>query len=290
MIKEAIKKAKIFYFEKAVIPFNRWESFIGFKIDNKIPRLIIHEKFKKQVKWFTRALTALGILSSLVYMSAWYLNLLLALLLFAFQWTLEKVIFRFTTIFITPLPDFKWDKKEWNAMGYMYTHDLNKPSFFGPAFLNKDFGCKVFELLSSWNYEQNADKEGNIVISFIEDRESYRVYFYPSENRKTLRDFEQRIKETDENKGKDHHQLIVQMILCQSFPLKQNSNYFIWKKLFLAGQPAGLGVFTYREANKLAEPIEDILPILVQKINFKKRDELSKKDIEFSHERYVIGT
>src|SRR3989338_6949852 len=184
--KKKRNKLRIILFEKLILPFNRFRSLFGVKIENKIPRIIIHEKFKNVVKWSSRGLIAIGILSSLFSIPVWYVSLGFALFLFYLQWSLEKIIFRFTTIFITPLPDFKWNSKEWDGMGYMYTPDVKLPSFFGPAFVSKDFGVKVFNLLLAWNYKSHDDIRSNICISFIEEDNgsSYRVYLYPNMNRK----------------------------------------------------------------------------------------------------------
>lgn len=110
------KKFNLFVIKKMTIPFNILKSYFGIKFENKIPRVIIHEKFEKHVKYANRIIICIGILSSVIAFSAWYFSLLFAILLFYIGWILEKIIFRFTTIFVTPLPDFTYDPDEWNGM------------------------------------------------------------------------------------------------------------------------------------------------------------------------------
>ena len=95
---------------------------------------------------------------------------------------MEEIVFRFTTIFITPLPDFTYNPNEWNGMGYMFDPtNLKAISFFGPSFSSEEYAIDLFKLLMAWNYHQFEDLENNICISFIEEEDAqYRVYIYPN--------------------------------------------------------------------------------------------------------------
>lgn len=285
------KKFNLFIFEKIKLPFNRLKSYFGVKFEGRIPRIIVHEKFNKHVKYANRVIISIGIISSIIAFSAWYFSLLFAVLLFCVGWTLEKVIFRFTTIFVTPLPDFTYDPSEWNAMGYMFVPDeLKAPSLFGPSFKTEEYGINLFNLLLAWNYNKDEDKEENICISFIEEKDAhYSVYIYPNLERKSIEEFAKEIKESDQFKGKDHHQLVIQMTLCHSFPLTQNSHYHIWKNLFLKGQPTCLGAFLYDENKKQTTSISKINPIKVHYIKFKKRSELKRDELEYKHGKNTMG-
>jgi hypothetical protein len=281
---------KIFIFEKLIVPFNKFRSLFGIKIENQIPRFIIHEKYKNIVKWATRGIITISILSSLLYFPVRYISLSFSLLLYALERVLEKSIFRFTTLYISPMPDFKYNTHEWNGMGYMYTPDIRKPSFFGPSFITKEYAIKMFNLLLAWNYGSHYDKAENICISFIEEeKDDYSVYFYPSLNRRSIKEFKEKVAKDVTRKDMDHYQLILNMILCQSFPLHSKSNYLKWKELLLKGQPACLGIFIYDEEKKEIKPIADVTPIRIYKINFKKRKELTKNDMEYSHGKYIMG-
>lgn len=176
-------------------------------------------------------------------------------------------------------------------MGYMFVPDhLDAPSFFGPSFKTEEYGINLFNLLRAWNYNKYDDIEGNICISFIEEKDAhYSVYIYPNLKRKSIEEFAKEIKESDQFKGKDHHQLIVLMTLCHRFPLKHNSHYHIWKNLFLEGQPACLGAFLYDEIKQQTIPINRIYPIKVYHIKFKKRSELIRNELEYIHGKNTMG-
>jgi hypothetical protein len=168
--------------------------------------------------------------------------------------------------------------------------NLNAPSFFGPSFKTEEYGINLFNLLLAWNYNKHEDKEGNICISFIEEKDvHYSVYIYPNLERKSIEEFAKEIKKSDQFKDKDHQQLIVLMTLCHRFPLKHNSHYHIWKNLFLKGQPTCLGAFLYNEKKQQTAPINKINPIKVYHIKFKKRSELKRNELEYKHGKNRMG-
>lgn len=273
------------------MPFNRLRSCFGIKIEKKIPRIIIHEKYEKTVKYLNRFLIIFGIVSSVISFPTWYSSLSFAIILFWIGWTIEKTIFRFTSMFITPMPNFTYNPNEWNGMGYMFVQsNLKALSFFGPSFKTEEYGINLFGLLSEWNFNQLEDTEKNICISFIEEKDdNYSVYLYPNRERKSIKKFREKINSLDKYKDKDHQELIVQMTLCKRFPLMQNSNYHIWKSLFLKGQPACLGAFLYNETNGKINPINKIKPIKINDVKFKKRAELKKDELEYQHGKFIMG-
>ena len=95
-------------------------SVISIRWKLPLPRLVIHEKYERGVKWILRTLAAFGIVSSVIAFSTWHYSLTFALLVFAFEQFFERAIFKYTVIYIQPMPDFRYDPKQWLGMAFAF--------------------------------------------------------------------------------------------------------------------------------------------------------------------------
>ena len=134
------------------------KSLISIKWEKHLPRLVLHEKYEKKVKWTLRILASSGILSSIVAFPVWYMGLSLAVLLFLIEQFFERAIFQYTSIYMQPMPDFKYDPDEWKAMSYAFPQDPDPRmlNVVGCTFRTSDYARKFFTLLKSWNYDQTG--------------------------------------------------------------------------------------------------------------------------------------
>lgn len=251
------------------------------------PQLRISERFEPFIKWTSRILALLGIVSSLFIFPSPLEALGFAIVLFLLQQFIEKALFVYTTIYVQPLPDFEVDKKQWKAMGYAFPEPPgpNKPDICGPAFETEEYALKVHGLFRTWNYDEDEDAENNVCFSIIlETTERYTVYIYPNTKRRTAEHFHKRGEELkhSEKHGREHQALIVMMTFCKWFPYPLTS----MSRRFIEGQtpdrPFWFQPFLYNAATGKMEIIFEAKPILKWNIKIKRRDELTKDDMEYT--------
>ena len=268
-------------------------SFISLRIINRLPRLVIHEKYENSVKGILRVLTILGIVTSIISIPLWYISLLIALVFFIVEQFFEKAIFQFTSIYVQPLPQFEYDTSEWKGMVFAFPLLPNSVDLIsvGCAFKTKEYAESFFKYLKQWNYNQNEDKDNNICLSFIiEDDENYSTYIYPNPFRdivsKTFKKIADSLK--FEKYGKEQQQLVAQFLFCKLFPYGENSqlNNFIKKQD--QKKPFILRPFIMHN-NGQFEFLSDELSILKFHFKFKERSALEKNELEYGHGKKVMN-
>jgi hypothetical protein len=279
---------------------NQRRDFIRLEIRNKIPRLVVHEKYENTIKWILRILTIIGILSSIITFQ-WYLGLILSIFLSLIEQLLEKIVFMFTTLFIQPIPN--WDSKEW--LGMIFGIPLKRNIYkLGMLFKSENYAKEIFKCIRAWNYNQDEDLNNNINISFIiESNSEYSAYVYPSLERKSIELAKEKLEKEmlEKRVFKEHQQLIMTIIICKLFPNPPNSNFNLFKSYYKMGDSFEFGAYFIKSQIpelKNGKPItvkegqigqiHDINPVLKFQLKIKNRNELTEKDIEYSHGRLVM--
>lgn len=263
------------------------KSLIWVRWQNHLPRLIIHEKYEKHVKWILRILTLAAIAISLLAFAPWYAGFLLALGLVLIEQFLERAIFQYTSIYIQPLPSFTTEGEKWTDMCFAYPENPqpNKLNVVGPVFSDKEYAHKFFNLLREWNYQQSEDKDNNICLSFIsENEELYSVYLYPNLRRESVGAFFEEAEERQkyEKYGKEHQQLVMQTVFCQVFRYGEGQNLKKFLEIQSEDKPFWLMPFI-RSDNGSPQMIYEEKPILKYHFKFRTRKELRKNELEYQH-------
>jgi len=269
------------------------KSLISFKWEKGLPRLVVHEKYEKKVKWLLRILTCIGILSSILAFPVWYFSLSFALFLFLVEQFFERAIFQYTSIYVQPMPEFKYKPDEWKGMSFAFPRDPDPKllNIVGCAFRSRDYGIAFFNLIKSWNYNETEDKVNNICFSFIVENENeYSTYLYPNPERETVRSFFDTVEQEQklEKYGKQHQQLIMHMVFCKIFPYGETAQLKAFTKIQSKDRPFWLKPFIMDDGGHI-EMIQDAEPILKYHYKFKRRSELTKKEIEYHHGKNVMG-
>lgn len=256
-----------------------------------LPRPFLHEKYEKKVVWTLRILTAFGIATSIISLP-WQQSLLLAIVLFGIDYFLEKTLFYYTSIYVQPLADFTYDSKKWVANCFVSIGEPPSPSskkIVGLVFNDEEYAAKFFEMLRSWNYGSNEDKEGNICLSFITDEDMYYVYLYPSFDRKSIKTTHAKLK--DENAlskyGKEHFGLIMSLIVCKGFETTHGYALGSFVDNHAQDVPFLLAPFVHKGTGD-PQPILAIEPIKMHSYKAKIPRELTDKDFEYVHWRTKI--
>jgi hypothetical protein len=113
-----------------------------------LPRLRVAERFEPFIKWTSRILAALSILSSVFIFPSPLEALGFATVTFLLQRFVETALFVYTTMYVQPLPDFDIDKAQWNGMGYAFMEPPgpDRPDIAGPSFGSKEYAAKFQDL------------------------------------------------------------------------------------------------------------------------------------------------
>lgn len=262
------------------------KSLIRLEWNKYIPKLIVHEKYEKIVKWILRIISFIGITTAFLTLS-YILGIVVTLLIFIVEQFLEKTIFEYSIFYLFPIPDFDIEYDNWLTSGYFLINDkklLNQGylNHFGPAYADKNYAIKFFNYLRLWNDNQNSDLENNICISLIiENDRKYSTYFYPNSNRKELENYFAKYKEEMALKkyGKVQQEMTMQMIFWK---INQNQGEFF--KNFINDLHINSEYYfaPFYIENEKPIIIEE-LKILKNNIKIKNRIDLTVKDIEYHY-------
>ena len=96
------------------------DSFIRLQWKRYYPKLILHEKFEKPVKWILRILAAVGIVISFLTLPYW-IGVIITLIIFGVEQLFENVVFEYSVIVQQPLPDFEIEYDQWLTNGWLKT-------------------------------------------------------------------------------------------------------------------------------------------------------------------------
>lgn len=251
------------------------------------PKLIIHEKFEKPVKWVLRILTVIGIAASFLTLPYWS-GIIMTFVLFGIQQLLEKTLFEYSVMILQPFPDFEIEYDQWLTNGYLLLNPEIKNhdgylNYFGPAYADKDYAIKFFNYIRSWNQDNDKDEENNICISFIiENDVSYSTYLYANPNRKWLNPMFSNFQKSMrlEKYGKQQQSMVMQMVFWKNLKMKQGMFFHQFRNQQKNNQPFYFVPFYMDNGNPI--PVER-LRVWKTDYKIKGRSELTPDEIEFYH-------
>lgn len=264
------------------------KSFFRIEFKGIVPKITIHEKFEKIVKWILRLLSLIGILTSFISFD-YITGIIISLLIFVIERILEKIIFEYTIFYIPTFPDFDIKYEKWLSTGYYILEEEDRHlllegsySYMGPLYEDKEYAEKFFSFIKSWNNFESFDKENNINISIIiENNKQYSMYLYPNYSQHILDKFFKKHKKNLalEKYGKTQQELVMQFVFWYKnlnqgdFFHRFIEDYKISKHFYF--------VPFYLENNNLNMIKE--LKILKTQIKIKNRNEINKNEIEYHY-------
>ncbi|SDH80550.1 hypothetical protein SAMN04488062_11512 [Flavobacterium omnivorum] len=249
------------------------------------PKLIVHEKYEKYVKWTLRALTVIGILLSFLILP-YEVGIILTFILFFIGRFFEKTLFEYSVMILQPFSTFEVEYDQWLTNGYFLLNpEIPKENgylnYFGPAYAEKEYAIKFFKYIKSWNLDEDIDEDNNICISFIlEEDSSYSTFLYSNPKRKWINnmfnEYENAMKV--EKYGKSQQSTLIQMIYWNN--LKISNGMFFTK--FLDQQKNNENFFFAPFYIENKQPVLiDELKILKMDYKVKHRKELTKTETEY---------
>jgi len=262
------------------------------KFDKWKPRLFLNEKHEKRVKWVLRALTIVGIVTSVVTLK-WYLALSLSIVLVLLDALLENTLFYYTSLYVLAVPDFKWDPDKWLAnvfVSFGHPQDSKSDRIVGLVFSDVEYAKNFFNLLKTWNNGSPENTEDNFFLSFVIDEDTYYVYLYPNVQKKSVKEMHAKLEKDNAVRkfGKEHIGLVMQMIICKGF--HTTGDFALGQ--FVEHQPDGqhflLGPFLWSGAGQ-PKPILEIEPISLIHYKAKTAGELTEDDMEYWHWKNLVA-
>lgn len=88
-------------------------TLIEVRKDGKLPRLYIHEKFEKPLKWIVWTIASLGFITIFLTLESYILSVSIGLGLFLLSFIFDRAIVKYTTLIAQPFPDFDIDYSQW---------------------------------------------------------------------------------------------------------------------------------------------------------------------------------
>lgn len=251
------------------------------------PKLIVHEKFEKPVKWILRIITVVGITTSFLTLPYWA-GIVISFALFGIEQFFEKTLFEYSVMILQPFPEFEIDYDQWLTNGYFLLNPeienhAGYLNYFGPAYADKEYAIKFFNYIRSWNQDNDEDKENNICISFIiESDVSYSTYLYANPNRKWLDPMFAEYKKSVELEkyGKQQQSMVMQMVFWKNLKMKQGMFFHKFRKQQKDDEPFYFVPFYIDDGNPI--PIQE-LRVWKTHYKIKGRSKLTPNEVEYHH-------
>ena len=262
------------------------------RFENHLPRLFLHEKREKLVRWVLRALTTIGIITSVITLD-WYYSLSLSVGLVVFDAFLERTLFYYTSMYVQAMPDFEYDPDKWVANAFVshgHPTDQNSKRIIGLVFTEEQYARKFFELLLAWNHGDSDNKDGNICLSFITDEDMYYVYLYPSFDKASIKSMHKKVENENKLKKyvKEHFGIVMTMVICKGFSTAHGYALGTFVDNHPVGKSFLLGPFIQTQEGP-PQPIYDIKPIRMYQYKARIPNKLNEDDFEYQHWRMLVN-
>lgn len=250
---------------------------------NGFPRLFLHEKNERRVRWTLRSLTTVGVATSVVTMP-WYISLGVALILLLIDVFLERTLFYYSSMYVDALME-NYDPDEWVATVVVSIGEPEDPrsrKIVGLAFKTEDYANRFFETLHAWNGTDDG-KQKDLRLTFIIDEDHYYVYLYSSPDKSKFKLFKEKVEKENQitKHGKEHFPLMMQMIICKGFETKHGFALGV----FIDHNPPGKEFLLapYIWDGQAPKPFEGVKPLYLTDYKRKLPYELTQDDYEYFH-------
>lgn len=261
----------------------------NFKIDSKtlvelrmvgiIPRLYVHEKFQTSLKWIIWIVSTLSFITIFIIIDNYYVSVGIGILLFVFSFIFDRAIIKYTTFIVQPYPEFTIDYSQWVNVMTVSDSDYKKVvNVVGFVYKDMEYGKKFFKYIKDWNFGNIADKDGNIILSIVEETDgSFTFYIYANPNRKNLKKM-YRVAEltnflTKSKKGKVQEQLVMQMSYWHTLHYTDDKHI----RDFLKNQPSNeCFMFVPSQKTERGYEIDFESRIMLRGYKYAKRKDLHK--------------
>ena len=252
------------------------------------PAIMVSQRWKRLFKWAKWILALVGLLTSLVTFHLLLISFGIALGSFLLGLLIEKVVFRYGTLYVNPLPDFPIEESQWTGcfFGYMTLSDrsLYLP-LVGWVFRDVAYAKRIHQLLLSWTLGHSQDSGKNVCQSVVADGPRYRFFCYPGPRRQPAKRFhrreEARSKRSKDTRDDVHDRLFLMLVLSKTFDLVPTSLLPTFRQKYRRGQ------YIFRimsiDASGQARQVDGLTDLILLDLKIKDRKDLTRKDLEYSY-------
>jgi len=275
--------------QRLLIWLNNLHFHINIQRKGKFFQVILHEKYKKVVRFLKIIFTLIGLFSAYYIFQSPSISFLFALVIFLIIQLSEKMIFAYTSLYVHSIPNFEFQSDKWAGafFGYVETRDIRAQlPLVGWMFTDEELAKNIHSLLSDWTYGVMDDKDKNVKMSVILDENEtgkhYIFFCYPSAERKTAKKFFDKIeKERKKISLTDvHNRFFLMSILGKSFKMPETSYLPTFIKRYRHGVPFMFRIaVTYEDIQ--SKQIDGLKDFIFHDLKIKNRSDLNRKDLEY---------
>ena len=143
-------------------------TLVDIRKDGKLPRLYVHEKFEKPLKWIVRTIAIISFITIFLALDDYVVSVSIGLGLFLLSFIFDRAIVKYTTFVVQPFPDFEIDYSQWyNVMTVSQPDHEKNVNVVGFVYKDIEYGKKFFKYIKSWNFDNSVDKDRNIILSIV---------------------------------------------------------------------------------------------------------------------------
>lgn len=249
------------------------------------PKLIVHEKFEKYIKWTLRVSSICSVLISF-FVLPYIIGIIVSFSIFILEQILEKTLFEYSIMIVQPFPDFVVDYSQWLTNGYLLANEEVQDAeklinYFGPVYKDVEYARKFFKYIRSWNQDSDTDKDNNICISFIYESDvSYTTYIYANPDRKWLQaNFDSAKDRFKYDKYKKNQQsLVLQMYYSKNLKMQEGMFFTKFIKQQKNKKIFYFAPFFIKDNNY---EVIDEMKVLKMHFKIKGRSELKQDELEY---------
>lgn len=260
-----------------------------FDFKGGLPRLYLHEKSEKVIRWVLRGLTIIGIILS-IFSLPWYESLVLSIGFVVLEWFIERTLFYYTSMFVSTMM-LDYDPAKWVAMVVVSLGEPRDPKskkIVGIWLEDEDYAKRFFEHLQRLTGRDDGD-QGDLRLTFIVDEDMYYVFLYADVQREAFTTFAESVKNENllTKYGKEHFPLIMSQIICHGFETTKGFALGVFLDTHPTDKEFLLAPYV-RDSNGAPRPAESAKPILMKSYKFKLPHELTQDDFEYFHWYKVV--
>ena len=248
-------------------------------------RLIIHERAKPWVKGIKYILTAVSLFGAFLTFSGPVYAFLFGGAIFLVLTFIENTFFIYNSLLIFPTLTFEYEPEKWLGCFFGYASGDGTPDIpiLGLVVTDIEYGRKLHETLRGWTGGLLRDETGKVCLSAITLNEKDYVFFcYPNPESDEVEAFHSYVESErrKESLTDIHHPTFVMTILGKRCSYDGETYFPKFKERYTAGVPVRFQICVPNDSGEIRQ-IEGLDDFVFFNLNFKNKEELNRKDVEY---------
>ncbi|MBW8036010.1 MAG: hypothetical protein FVQ79_10350 [Planctomycetes bacterium] len=250
-------------------------------------KITVHEKYRWIIKSFKYIFTVLGLSSAFISLGSVLVAFIFGLGIYLLVFSLEKIIFSYTSLFIHPLPNFDIEDDKWLGCFFGYMEDPEariQIPLVGMYFSSEEYAKNIHSLILSWNYGGQVDKSHNICLSVVEKGPREYVFCcYPNYDRLGAKEFAGKLESERKKQSltEEHMRHFIFQFLGKTCDITPDSYFPTFKKRYQDGAPYRFQI-CFLDQNQTPKPLEDgRVDFILDHLKIVSENNLTRKDLEY---------